>query len=95
VLNAFVLIRVFMSIAALNARFSGLKISTKLSYLLVRRYGKMEGQGGGGDKTPSVLSLPLSPPSFAGWPSTCVLVTVKEAEDILRQVCYIRTALCV
>jgi hypothetical protein len=31
-----------------------------------------------GSKTPSALSLPVPPRNLAGWPATCVFVTVIE-----------------
>jgi hypothetical protein len=37
----------------------------------------------GGSKTPYALSLPLTPRTSAGWPLTCVFVTVNEARRYL------------
>jgi hypothetical protein len=48
----------------------------------VQGYGKGKG-GGGRDKTPYALSLPLSPRISAGRPPTCVFVTVNEARRYL------------
>jgi hypothetical protein len=64
-----------------RAVYTGRKIPASLSYVILRGEGKMEDARG--SKTPYALSFPLPPRTSAGWPPTCVFVTVNEARRYL------------
>jgi hypothetical protein len=70
-----------MAITALDGRYTGRKISASLSYVKVRGKGKMDSSSG--EQDAFALSLPLPPRTSAGWPATCVFVTVNEARRYL------------
>jgi hypothetical protein len=45
--------------------------------------GRENRKGKGGEQTPYALSLPLPPRTAAGWPTTCVFLTVNGARRYL------------
>jgi hypothetical protein len=66
-----------------NCFFGGNYLSNFLrSSAMSQREGKEDGRGRE-SKTPCALSLPLSSRTSAGWPLTCVSVTVNEARRYL------------